>query len=110
MAFRELNDSSGSYSFMIPSTDHDMDDVTLGEMLTPAHRGHADYCDPEGVSINQSSSSVVFDRVGKPAGERTSSNRLVLVSRETHTVLTASFLKTPKLRKWSIEQGNLRSE
>ena len=36
-------------------------------------------------------------------------NQLVLVSRETRTVLTASFLKTPKLRKWSIHQGNLRS-
>ena len=37
-------------------------------------------------------------------------NQLVLVSRETRAVLTASFLKTPKLRKWSIDQGNLRSE
>ena len=37
-------------------------------------------------------------------------SQLVLVSRETRTVLTASFLKTPKLRKWSIDQGNLRSE
>ena len=37
-------------------------------------------------------------------------SQLVLVSRETRTVLTASFLKTPKLRKWSIVQGNLRSE
>ena len=36
-----------------------------------------------------------------------STNQLVLVSQETRTVLTASFLKTPKLRKWSIEQGNL---
>ena len=35
---------------------------------------------------------------------------LVLVSRETRTVLTASFLKTPKLRKWSIDQGNLREK
>ena len=34
-------------------------------------------------------------------------SQLVLVSRETRTVLTASFLKTHKLRKWSIEQGNL---
>ena len=34
-------------------------------------------------------------------------SQLVLVSRETRTVFTASFLKTPKLRKWSIEQGNL---
>ena len=34
-------------------------------------------------------------------------SQLVLGSRETRTVLTASFLETPKLRKWSIEQGNL---
>ena len=35
-------------------------------------------------------------------------SQLVLVSRETRTVLTASFLKTPKLRKWLVVQGNLR--
>ena len=46
-----------------------MDDVTLGKLLTEAHRGQADYCDPEGVSVSQSS-AVVFDRAGKPAGER----------------------------------------
>ena len=43
-----------------------MDDVTLGKLLTEAHRGQADYCEPEGVSISQSSSSVVFDGSGKP--------------------------------------------
>ena len=37
-------------------------------------------------------------------------SQLVLVSRETRTVLAASFLKTPKLRKWSIDRGNLISE
>ena len=47
-----------------------MDDVTLGKFLTEAHRGQADYCEPEGESVSQSSSSVVFDRAGKPAGER----------------------------------------
>ena len=47
-----------------------MDDVTLGKLLTEAHRGQADYCNPEGVSVSQSSSFVVFDRAGKPAGER----------------------------------------
>ena len=49
-----------------------MDDVTLGKLLTEAHRGQADYCEPEGVSVSQSSSSVVFDGAGKrkPAGER----------------------------------------
>ena len=84
-----------------------MDDVTLGKLLTETHRGQADYCEPEGVSVSQSSSSVVFDRAGKPAGER-NVNQLVLVSRETRTVLTASFQKTPKLRKWSIDRRNLR--
>ena len=35
-------------------------------------------------------------------------NQLVLGSRETRTVLTASFLKTPKLKKWSINQETHR--
>ena len=70
MTFGELNDSSGSFSYIIPSSDQDMDDVTLGKLLDEAHREHADYCNPEGVSVSQSSSSVVFDRAGKPAGER----------------------------------------
>ena len=47
-----------------------MDDVTHGKLLTEAHRGQADYCVPEGMSVSQSSSPVVFDRAGKPAGER----------------------------------------
>ena len=48
-----------------------MDDVTLGKLLTEAHRRQADYFEPEGVSVSQSSSSsVVFDGAGKPAGER----------------------------------------
>ena len=72
-----------------------MDDVTLGKLLTEAHRGQADYCEPEGVSVNQSSSSVVFDGSRKPEGERNVDQSVVLVSRETRTVLTASFLKTP---------------
>ena len=70
MAFSELNDSSGSFSYIIPSSDQDVDDVTLGKMLTEAHRGQADYCDPEGVSVSQSSSSSVrFDGSGQPDGE-----------------------------------------
>ena len=70
MTFGELNESSGSFSYIIPSSDQDMDDVTLGKLLTEAHRGQADYCEPEGVSVSQSSSSVVFDGSGKPDGER----------------------------------------
>ena len=63
MAFSELNDSSGSFSYIIPSSDQDMDDVTLGKLLTEAHPGQADYCEPEGMSVSQSSSR-------KPDGER----------------------------------------
>ena len=55
-------------------------------------------------SVSQLSSSVVFDRAGKPAGERDVDQSIVLVSRETRTVFTANFLKTPKLRKWSIDR------
>ena len=47
-----------------------MDDATLGKLLDEAHREHADYRNPEGVSVSQSSLSVVFDRTGKPVGER----------------------------------------
>ena len=47
-----------------------MDDETLGEMLTAAHRGQVDHCVPRGVSVSQSSSSVMFDGSGQPDGER----------------------------------------
>ena len=70
MAFSELGDSQGSFSYITPSSDLDIDDATLSKLLTEAHRGQADYCDPEGVSLSQSSLSVVFDRTGKLVGER----------------------------------------
>ena len=70
LTFGELNDSSVPFSFMNPSSDQDMDDVTHGKLLTEAHRGQADYFEPEGMSVSQSSSSVVFDGAGKPAGEK----------------------------------------
>ena len=47
-----------------------MDDATLGEMLTAAHRGQVDYCVPGGMSVSQSLSSVMFDGSGQPDGER----------------------------------------
>ena len=46
-----------------------MDDVTLGKLLTEAHRGQPDYCEPEGMSVSQSS-TVAFDGSGQPDGER----------------------------------------
>ena len=70
MVFSELGDSQGSFSYITQSSDLDMDDATLGKLLTEAHREYADYRSPEGVSVCQSSLSVVFDRTGKLVGER----------------------------------------
>ena len=81
----ELNDSSVPISFMIPSTDQDVDDVKLGKMLTEAHRGQADYCDPEGVSVSQSSSSVVLDGSVQPDGERNVDQSVNFVTRNTYS-------------------------
>ena len=69
MVFSELGNSQGSFSYITQSSDLDIDDTTLGKLLTEAHREHADYGNPEGVSVSQSSWSVVFDRTGKPVGE-----------------------------------------
>ena len=54
MTFGELNDSSVPFSFMILSSDQDMDYVTLGKLLTESHRGQADCCEPKGMSVSQS--------------------------------------------------------
>ena len=70
MVFNELGNSQGSFSYITPSSDLDIDDATLGKLLDEARREHADYRNPEGVSVSQSSMSVVFDRTGKPVGER----------------------------------------
>ena len=53
---------------MIPSTEQVVDDLTLGEMLTAAHRGQVDYFVQGGVSVSKSS-SVRFDGSGQPGGE-----------------------------------------
>ena len=60
-------------------------------MLTEAHREQADYCGPEGMSVSQSSLSVVFDRTGKPVGESNVDQSLVF------GVTRNPFLKTSKL-------------
>ena len=70
MVFNELGNSQGSFSYITPSSDLDIADATLGKLLDEAHREHADYRNPEGVSVSQLSLSVVFDRTGKPDGER----------------------------------------
>ena len=65
----ELVDSQGPFSYITPSSDQDIDDTTLGKLLTEAHREHADYRSPEGMFVSQSSLSVASDRTGKPVGE-----------------------------------------
>ena len=72
-----------------------MDDVTLGKLLTEAHRGQADYCVPGGMSVSQSSSSVVFDRTGKPDGERNVDQSICFgVTRNTYSAHSKFFENT----------------
>ena len=107
MVFSELGDSQGSFSYITQSSDLDIDDATLGKLLTEAHREHADYCEPEGVSVSQSSLSVVFDRTGKPVGERDVDQSIGFgVTRNTYSA-HSKFSENTTLRKWSIDQGNL---
>ena len=54
-----------------PSSDQDMDDVTLGKLLAEVHRDYADYRRPEGVCVSPSSMSVMVDRTGKLVEEIT---------------------------------------
>ena len=51
-------------SYKIPAADQDVDDLTLGKMLTEAYRGQVDYFVQEGGSVSQLSSSVRSDRSG----------------------------------------------
>ena len=70
----ELNDAvssdfidfQDSLVHIAPSSDHDVDDETLGKLLAEVHRGYADYRRPEGVSVSPSSVSVMVNRTGKP--------------------------------------------
>ena len=48
----ELVNSQGSFSYITPSSDLDMDDTTLGKLLTDAHREYVDYRSPEGVFVS----------------------------------------------------------
>ena len=93
VTFGELNDSSGPFSYITQSSDQDMDDVTLGKLLTEAHRGQADYCGPEGMSVSQSSLSVVFDRTGKPVGENSSNAQLRTLLDEQRQMIIAEYFE-----------------
>ena len=84
-----------------------MDDVTLGKMLTEAHRGQADCCEPEGVSVSQSSSSVVFDGSGKPDGERNVDQSVGFgVTRNTYSA-HSKFSENTQAEKMADRSGKL---
>ena len=107
LTFGELNDSSVPFSFSNPSSDQDMYEVTLGKLLTEAHRGEADYCEPEGVSVSQSSSSVVFDGSGKLDGERNVDQSLGFgVTRNTYSA-HSKFSENTRTEKMVDGSGKL---
>ena len=110
MVFSELGDSQGSFSYITPLSDLDIDDATLGKLLTEAHRGQADYCDPEGVSVSQSSLSVVFDRTGKPVGERDVDQSIGFgVTRNTYSA-HSKFSENTQAEKVVDRTGKLEGE
>ena len=110
MVFSELGNSQGSFSYVTPSSDLDIDDTTLGKLLTEAHREHAEYRDPEGVSVSQSSLSVVFDRTGKPAGERNVDQSIgVGVTRNTYSA-HSKFSENTQAEKVVDRTGKLVGE
>ena len=74
-----------------------MDDVTLGKLLTAAHRGQADYCEPEGMSSRRLLLCSMDQ--GNLMEREMSINQLILVSQETRTVLTASFSENTRTEK-----------
>ena len=65
-------DFQDSLVHFAPSSDHDVDDETLGKLLAEVHRDYADYRRAEGVNVSQSSLSVMVDRTGEPVERRDS--------------------------------------
>ena len=86
----ELVDSQGPFSCVTPSSDLDIDDTTLGKLLTEAHREYADYRSLEGVFVSQSSSSVPSERTGKPVGKSNIDQFSFGVTRNTYSVQSVS--------------------
>ena len=85
----ELVVSQGPFSYVTPSSDQDIDDTTLGKLLTEAHREYADYRSPEGVFVSQSSLSVASDRTGKPVGKNSSSAQIGTLFDEQRQMIIA---------------------
>ena len=70
--FSDIN-FQDSLDYAAPSSDLYMDDDALGKLLAEVHRDYADYRRAEGVSVSQSSVSVMVDRTGEPV-ERSDSD------------------------------------
>ena len=64
--FSDFIDFQDSLAHTVRSSDHYMDDDTLGKPLAEVHRDFADYRRPEGVNVSHSSVSVMVDRTGEP--------------------------------------------
>ena len=105
LAFGELNDSSVPFSLHDP-------------VIGPRHgrrdtrqAGSQRHTEHKPITANQKACQSVCRRLlcsmdqGNLWEKEISISQLILVSQETRTVLTASFLKTPELRKWSMDQG-----
>ena len=85
----ELVYSQGHLAYVTPSSDQDIDDTTLGKLLTEAHREYADYLSLEGVFVSQSSVSVASDRTGKPVGENSSNAQIRTLFNELREMIIA---------------------
>ena len=108
MVFSELGNSHGSFSYITQSSDLDIDDATLGKLLDEAHREHADYRNPEGVSVSQSSLSVVFDRTGKPVRESSSNAQIRTLLDEQRQMIIAKYCE--KIGQHELQAAHAEEE
>ena len=90
MTSTSLQNSSIPLSFKIPAADQDVDDLTLGKMLTETYRGQVDYFVQRSVSISQLSSSVKSDRSRQP-DECNSSNAQIKTPEEQRQTINAEY-------------------
>ena len=67
-----------------------MDDATLGKLLTEAHRGQADYCEPESMSVSQSVSRRLLCSMDQGNLIREKYNQRILLKNVLRRTITAS--------------------
>ena len=94
----------GPFPYVTPSSDQDIDDTTLGKLLTEAHREYADDLSLEGVFVSPSSVSVASDRTGKPVGK----SNIDPFSCGVRNACSAhnQFPAITQAEKWSTPRGN----